>query len=223
MSKGLIVMSEFKKKVKLASGIRKLDLNNVTIRNAEERDVEGIYHVATSVGKKAKDPMQGYLMNDYESDPEGFKEKFSKTIELSDFFYVAEYIDHEYHAIVGFTFGLRKNNWLKENPTWLDECYFKPGFNMDNLNDFMMLEKIAVLDRFKRQGVGGMLSKRLIKDIKEKGIFDIFEEVIIAPVPNLPSVLFKKKRNFQLASMRYEELNNQVLTTLVYHRKLKRP
>lgn len=216
-------MKEFKKKVKLASGIHTLNLDNVKIRNAEEKDVDGIYHVASSVGKKIKDPMQGYLINDYDSDPEGFKEKFRGTIDLSDFFYVAEYIDEEYHAIIGFTFGLRKNNWLKENPSWIEECYFKPGFNKENLNDFMMLEKIAVLDRFKRQGVGSMLSKALIRDIKHQGIYDIFEEVVIAPVPNLPSVLFKKKRNFQLACMRYEELDTQVLTTLVYHRKLKRP
>lgn len=217
----MVLLSELKKKVKLASGIKMLNLDNVKIRNADQKDVEGIFHVAASVGKKNKDPMQGYLMNDYESDPQGFKEKFKKLIDLSDFFYVAEYIDKDYKAIVGFTFGLRKNNWLKENPNWIKDCYFKPDFNKDLLDDFMVLEKIAVLDRFKRQGVGSMLSKRLIKDIKSQGIYDIFEEVIIAPVPNLPSVLFKKKRNFKLVSMRYEEVGKQVLTTLVYHRKLK--
>lgn len=166
--------------------------------------------------------MQGFLINDYESDPESFKEKFRKSIELSDFFYVAEYIDHEYSAIVGFVLALRKSNWLKENLTWVDECYFKPDFKNENLDDFIVLDKIAILDRFKRQGVGSMLYKRLIRDIKRQGIYDVFEEVVIAPVPNLPSVLFKKKRNFNLACIRYEALNGQVLTTLVYHRKLKR-
>jgi len=216
------VLSEFKKKVKLASGIHTLNLDNVKIRNAEQKDVEGIYHVASSVGKKAKDAMQGYLMDDYTSDPEGYKEKFRTAVDVSDFFYVAEYIDPEYRAIVGFTFGFRKENWLKLNPEWSEDNYFRPDFNKEWLDNFMMLDKIAVLDRFKRQGVGSMLSKRLIRDIKGEGIFDIFEEVIIAPVPNLPSVLFKKKRNFMLASVRYEEHNNKILTTLVYHRKLKK-
>lgn len=215
-------MSEFKKKVKLAGGIHSLNLDNVKIRNAEEKDVEAIYYVASSVGKKRKNPMQGFLINDYESDPEGFKEKFRRSIELSDFFYVAEYIDHEYNAIVGFVLALRKSNWLKENLTWVDECYFKPDFNNENLEDFIVLDKIAILDRFKRQGIGSMLSKRLIRDIKQNGIYDIFEEVVIAPVPNLPSVLFKKKRNFMLACIRYEDIDSQVITTLVYYRKLKK-
>ena len=135
---------------------------------------------------------------------------------------MAEYIDHEYNAIVGFVLALRKSNWLKENLTWVDECYFKPDFNNENLEDFIVLDKIAILDRFKRQGIGSMLSKRLIRDIKQNGIYDIFEEVVIAPVPNLPSVLFKKKRNFKLACIRYEDIDNQVINTLVYHRKLKK-
>jgi GNAT superfamily N-acetyltransferase len=215
-------MSEFKKKVKLASGIHRLNLDNVKIRNAEDKDVEGIFHVASSVGKKTKDAMQGYLMDDYTLNPEASKEKLRIAVDISDFFYVAEYIDHEYHAIVGFTYGFRKENWLKLTPEWSVDSYFRPDFDNECLENFMMLDKIAVLDRFKRQGVGSMLSKRLIKDIKQVGIYDIFEEVIIAPVPNLPSVLFKTKRNFKLASMRYEKLNNKVLTTLIYHRKLKR-
>ena len=215
-------MSEFKKKVKLASGIHRLNLDNVKIRNAEQKDVDGIFHVASSVGKKTKDAMQGYLMDDYTLNPESSREKLSIAVDVSDFFYVAEYIDHEYHAIIGFTYGFRKENWLKLTPEWMGDSYFRPDFNKECLDDFMMLDKIAVLDRFKRQGVGSMLSKRLIRDIKEEGIYDIFEEVIIAPVPNLPSVLFKKKRNFMLASVRYEEHNNKTLTTLVYHRKLKK-
>lgn len=215
-------MSELKKKVKLASGIHRLNLDNVKIRNAEQKDVDGIFHVASSVGKKTKDAMQGYLMDDYTLNPEASKEKLRIAVDVSDFFYVAEYIDHEYHAIIGFTYGFRKENWLKLTPEWMGDNYFRPDFNKECLEDFMMLDKIAVLDRFKRQGVGSMLSKRLIRDIKEEGLYDIFEEVIIAPVPNLPSVLFKKKRNFMLASIRYEEHNNRILTTLVYHRKLKR-
>lgn len=47
-------MSDFKKRVKLAGEIQSLNLDNIKIRNAEERDVEAIYYVASSVGKKKK-------------------------------------------------------------------------------------------------------------------------------------------------------------------------
>ncbi len=215
-------MSQLKMRVKLPSGIQKVNLENVVVRKADEKDIEGIFHVAASVGKKIQDPMQGFLMDDYESDPEGYKNKLRRALRMSDYFYVAEYIEDDYIAILGFTFGLPKEVWLKENPEWLGDCYFRPDFDEKHLDNFMMLDKIAVLDRFKRQGMGGMLSKRLIKDIKEDGIFDIFEEVIIAPIPNLPSVLFKTKRKFKLASVRYEWHEGNVMTTLVYHRKLRR-
>lgn len=215
-------MSQLKMRVKLPSGIKKINLENVVVRKADEKDIEGIFHVASSVGKKVQDPMQGFLMDDYESDPEGHKNKLRRALEISDYFYVAEYIEDDYRAILGFTFGLPKEVWFRENPEWMEDCYFRPDFNQENLDNFIMLDKIAVLDRFKRQGLGGMLSKRLIKDIKEDGMFDIFEEVIIAPIPNLPSVLFKTKRKFKLASVRYEWHEGNVMTTLVYHRKLRR-
>lgn len=214
-------MSQLKRRVKLPSGIKTINLDNMVVRKAEEKDIEGIFHVASSVGKKEQDPMQGFLMDDYGSDPEAYKDKLKRALEISDYFYVAEYIEDDYRAILGFTFGLPKEVWLRENPDWLEDCYFRPDFDEGCLEKFMMLDKIAVLDRFKRQGIGGRLSKRLVKDMKEDGIFDIFEEVIIAPIPNLPSVLFKTKRRFKLASIRYEWHEGKVLTTLVYHRKLK--
>lgn len=214
-------MSEKMQDAKKTNGIRHLNLAKVKVRKAEEKDVDGIFNVASSTGKKRKDYMHGFLMDFYNSNPEGFKNKFRRDIALSDFFYVAEYSDKESRTIVGFTYGLSKENWLKRTPTWLDDCSFRPDFNMKNLDDFVVLEKIAVLDKYNRQGVGSMLSKRLIKDIKEKGIRDLFEEVIIAPVPNLPSVLFKKKRSFKLAATRFEEHNDQILTTLIYHKKIK--
>lgn len=215
-------MSQLKRRVKLPSGIKKINLENVVVRKAVENDIDGIFHVAASVGKKNQDPMQGFLMDDYGSDPEGYKNKLRRALEISDYFYVAEYIEDDYRSVLGFTFGLPKDVWLGKNPEWLDDCHFRPDFDEDNLENFIMLDKIAVLDRFKRQGIGGMLSKKLIKDIKANGMFDIFEEVIIAPVPNLPSVLFKTKRKFKLASVRYEWHDGKVMTTLVYHRKLRR-
>lgn len=191
------------------------------IRKAKQKDIEGIYRVASSTGKKLKNLQHGFLMDNYESDPEGFKNKFKRDIKLSDFFYVAEYSDNRTHVIVGFIFGLAKDNWLKRTPTWLEDCSFRPNFNMDNLNDYVMLEKIAVLDKYNRQGVGSMLSKRFFKDLKRNGIHDMFEEVIIAPAPNIPSLMFKKKRNLKLAATRFEEHNSKILTTLIYHKKIE--
>ncbi|MGM0397327.1 MAG: GNAT family N-acetyltransferase [Bacillota bacterium] len=215
-------MSQLKMRVKLPSGIKIINLENVVVRKADERDIEGVFHVAASVGKKEQDPMQGFLMDDYGADPEDSKNKLKKSLEISDYFYVAEYIEDDYSSILGFTFGLPKDVWLRENPKWVEDCYFRPDFDKKHLDNFIVLEKIAVLDRFKRQGIGGMLSKRLIKDIKEDGIYDIFEEVIISPVPNLPSVLFKAKRQFMLAGVRYEWHENRVMTTLIYHRRLRK-
>lgn len=218
----MIFLSNLKKRLKLPSGVKTIDIENVVVRKAEEKDIDGIFYVASSVGTKEKDPLQGYLMDDYESDPESYKDKLKKAIRVSRHFYVAEYLDEEHRTIVGFTFGYDKETWLRENPSWIDDNYFRPDFDLSHLDNFIVLDKIAVLSRLKRQGIGGLLSRRLTSDIKKEGIYDIFEEVIIAPVPNLPSVLFKKKRRFFLSSVRYERHEGKTLTTLVYHRELKK-
>ena len=214
-------MSELKGKLKLPTRIKTINIDDIEVRKATESDIEGIFNVAASVGQKRKDPLQGYLMDDYTSNPELHKVKLLKVLNEADHFYIAEDVIEESRRVVGFMIAYSKNKWLKNNSDWLVKNHFRPDFNSNNLENYIMLDKIAVLASLNRQGVGSKLYKRLIKVMREEKVYDIFEEVIISPTPNLPSVLFKTKRGLKLASVRYEEHVGKILTTLVYHRRIK--
>ena len=214
-------MVQLNSKLKMNNKMIEFDIDKIKIRKATKNDVEGIFKVAASVGRKNDDPLKGFLMDDYNSNPIYFKEKFLKAINLSNHFYVAEFTANDAKRIVGFVIAYSKKNWLKVTPDWLTENHFRPDFSKSSLDNYLMLDKVAALASLNRQGIGSKLFRKLSKVMREEKIYDVFEEVIISPTPNLPSVLFKSKRGFRLASVRYEEHKGKILTTLVYHRRLK--
>lgn len=91
---------------------------------------------------------------------------------------------------------------------------------MKNTDNFILVDKTAILAHLTGKGIGSELYKKLIEDIKAKGIRDIFAETIISPTPNFASLSFRIKQNYTLAGMRYENYLNQIFTTLIYHKSI---
>lgn len=189
---------------------------SVHIRKAVPKDSFDIYHIACTVGKNKKIPEQGFLVDDYTSDPKYFQSKLLRSIFELDHFYIAEINNR----IVGFLMAYTKAQWLKYNPEWLDEIYWHPKFDINNTKDFVIVDKTAIHSNLTGKGIGSKLYIKLIDDIKNKGISNIFAETIINPIPNFASLSFRKKQNYTLAGVRYEEYNNEILTDLVYYKPL---
>ncbi len=206
---------------KLSTGaIRALDkkslLDSIHIRKALPEDVKEIYRIATTVGHRDKDSNKGFLIDDYSSDPSKYKQMFLSRIFNLEHFYVA----HTPSRPVAFLMAYNKSDWLRYNPGWIDEIYWHPGFNRKNIKKFVLVDKTAVCSGLTGMGIGSKLYERLIHDITAKGIRNIFAETIVSPVLNFASLNFRKKQNYQLAGIRYEEYNNDILTDLIYHKSI---
>lgn len=189
---------------------------SIKVRRALPRDLQDIYKIACSVGNSKKESTQGFLVDDYSSNPKHYQAKFLQNIFELDHFYVAE----SYNKVVGFLIAYTKDQWLKDNEDWFNDIYWKPDFDMNNANDFILIDKTAILSHLTGQGIGSELYKLLITDIKPKGITDIFAETIISPTPNFASLSFRKKQIYTLAGVRYEDYLDQIFTTLVYHKSI---
>lgn len=60
--------------------------DRVIVRRAEMKDLGGIFNVAQSVGKAKKTSYDGFLMDNYEKNPDKYKKKFEKTFSLYNIF-----------------------------------------------------------------------------------------------------------------------------------------
>lgn len=138
-------MVQLNNKLRMNNKMIEFDIDKIKIRNATKNDIEGIFKVAASVGRKNNDPLKGFLMDDYNSNPVYFKEKFLKAIKLSNHFYVAEFTTNDAKRIVGFVIAYSKKNWLKVTPEWLEENHFRPDFSKASLDNYLMLDKVAAL------------------------------------------------------------------------------
>lgn len=183
---------------------------------AKKSDVDGIIKVAASVGKAKNDSKQGYLMDDYSKNKEKHRKKFEKAIEDSKFFYVVK----RRNNILGFLLAYEKNDWLKVEPKWVFATSWKGDFNKNALKKFVILEKIAVKSNLTGNGIGSELFKRFRQDALAAGIRTMFSETVLSPKPNFASMEFAMKQRYKLAGIRYEDFNKQLLTTIVYYRKL---
>lgn len=186
------------------------------VRKANKSDVNDIYGIACSVGTSEKISEQGFLVDDYRSNPRFYKRKLMKAINNLEHFYIAEY-----DKIYGFMIAYSKDEWLKDNPNWIKDVYWKPDFDKSKLDNFVVVDKTAVQADLTGQGIGSHIYTRLISDLKSEGIENIFAETIISPQPNFASLQFRKKQKYSLAGMRYEEYNNNMYTDLVYHKHVE--
>lgn len=195
---------------------KKALLQRITVRKAEPGDVKDIYKIAASVGQRNKVSEQGFLIDDYKSNPLGYMKMFLSRIRELDYFYVACL-----HKPVAFLMAYTKDQWLRYNPKWIENIYWKPDFDIRKTDSFILIDKTAVYSGMTGMGIGSRLYKRLIKDMTLNGISNIFAETVIDPVPNFASLQFRRKQKYRLAGMRYEEYQGRIITDLIYYKQAK--
>ncbi len=186
------------------------------VRKAKASDVHQVYNIASSVGSSTKIPEQGFLIDDYVSNPKYYKKKLLNAINSLKHFYVAEY-----ERIYGFMMAYTKEEWLSDNPDWIEDVYWSPDFDKSRLGNFIVVDKTAVQAGLTGQGIGSIIYKHLLKELNTNGVDTIFAETVISPLPNFASLQFRKKQKYVLAGMRYEDYNNTLFTDLVYYKNVK--
>ncbi|HHV77997.1 MAG TPA: GNAT family N-acetyltransferase [Firmicutes bacterium] len=191
-------------------------LSHLKIRKAVPGDVEGIIKVAASVGKSTKDPEIGFLVSDYSSNKLVHTFKLKRQFNNVDYFYVAETLGE----IVGFLQAYSKQKWLEENPFWLSEVYWKPGYAHIKNSDFAVIEKTAVIAPLTGYGIGSRLYEVLFQALRKDGLSGVIAETVVSPLPNLASLRFRVKQRYELVGIRYERVRDEMLTDLVYYKKV---
>ncbi len=204
-------LMNFYQETKISAAIPNID--TLQVRKATAKDVSSIYRIACSVGTKTKESYSGFLVDDYSAKPKYYQKFFQERILELDHFYVTEG-----HGILGFLMAYTKEQWLKYNPNWIDDAHWRPDFDMNKTNNFVVVDKTAILSNLTGKGIGSFLYKQLMKDLKTKGIKDIFAETIISPMPNFASLAFREKQKYTLAGTRYENYNDTLYTDLIYHK-----
>lgn len=192
--------------------------DRVIVRKAQERDLEGIFNVAVSVGKSKKTSYDGFLMDNYESKPDHFKKMFMRNIRNLRFFYVAQ----SKGEILGFIMAYTAEEWLSKNPDWTENIIWKPDFKVYEYENFVLTDKIAVRSDLRGCGIGSKMYKKYISDLKESSINHVFSETIIDPVPNFASLSFRQKQHFKLAGTRFEKYKGKMYTDLIYYKPVYR-
>lgn len=198
---------------------KKVQINNnlIKIRKALPKDVDEIYDIACSVGTKSKDSTKGFLMDNYVSNPNKYKKLFLNKIKELDYFYIAES-----NVTLGFLMAYTKKHWLKHNANWLDDIYWSPDFDKSKINNFVVIDKTAILAGQTGKGIGSKLYKNLLADINTANINNIFAETIINPTPNFASLAFRKKQRYMLAGVRYERYQKKLYTDLIYYKSVEK-
>ncbi|MDO9508674.1 MAG: GNAT family N-acetyltransferase [Thermovirgaceae bacterium] len=194
--------------------LREHQREHILVRKASPEDLQEIYHIACTVGKAQKNPYQGFLVDDYASDPRHYKEQFKKAIFELEHFYVAAIFDR----LLGFLMAYTKDQWLKYNEKWLEEVVWHPNFDLSKTKNFILVGKTAIRAHLTNRGIGSKLYARLIEDVRSRGFHNILAETVIDSVPNFASLSFRKKQNYSLAGIRYGEYRGEIITDLIYHK-----
>ena len=187
------------------------------LRQATSHDLDDIMSILKSLGSARKNPSLGFLMNNYSQNEPFFWKKYGSYLRSLSYKYVYE----EDGNVAGFLLAFTKDEWLNENPSWIKEIYWRPGFDRNRLNNFVLINQTAICPGKTGRGIGSMLYAALFDDLKANGSFHVFAETIVAPVPNLASLNFRLKQKYELAGVRYEDADNTVFTTLVYYKPVK--
>lgn len=159
------------------------------VRKAEVCDLNAIFDVAASVGTSEKVAEQGFLVDDYLSKPAYYKKKIKNWIQELEHFYIAEY-----DKVYGFMIAYTKEEWLRDNPEWLHDIYWNPEFDVTWTENFMVVDKTAVYSDLTGMGIGSLIYKRLLEDLKTDQIEHIFAETIISPQPNFASLQLERSK-----------------------------
>ena len=186
------------------------------IRKATIKDLDSIMAILKTLGTKEKNPDQGFMMNDYTANEDFYRQKYERDLMTLAYAYVYE----DETAVKGFLLAYGKEEWLKEVPSWEKDVFWHPGFNHQNLENFVLINQTGMFPGLTGKGIGSSLYKALFHDLSQAGIFNIFAETIIAPTPNFASLHFRLKQKYSLAGVRYEENDSTIFTTLVYHRHI---
>jgi ribosomal protein S18 acetylase RimI-like enzyme len=189
------------------------DIHEIRVKKADKSDIQGIFRVAASVGNSEKDSYSGFLMDDYQSDPDCFMKLFERMVDKLDYFYVAKE-----RETLGFLMAYTKDQWLEEHPDWIDTIHWSPEFDLRKIGSFAFIDKIAIMKGCGGKGIGSALYIPFIANLKADGIEGIFSETIIYPTPNFASLAFRKKQKHMLAGIRYEEFNGKILADGIYYK-----
>lgn len=193
----------------------------IKVRQVTAADIGAVYQIASSVGKSDKDSTQGFLVDDYASQPDFYMDKFARLAQRLEHFYVAENVSSASKPlVVGFLMAYTREQWLEDNPDWIDEVKWHPLFDQERLNSFVVVDKTAIRAHLTGHGIGSELYKRLIADIRPQGVTTIMAETIISPIPNFASLAFRKKQHYTLAGVRYEPYLGEMYTDLIYYKDI---
>ena len=192
------------------------DASKLLIRKATLTDLEGIFQLANEVGSARKNMNTGFLIDDYSVDPEMHKRRFKECIVAENYFYVAI----EKRKPIAFLMANSMEEWNSICPNWRQIVRWRPDFYWTNIKNFVYSEKMAVDINYAGKGIASLLYKSMISDMLSNNIHDIFSETIISPVPNMASLGFRRKQGFDLAGVRYEEFQKNIVTNLVFHKKI---
>ncbi|MEA3423315.1 MAG: GNAT family N-acetyltransferase [Bacillota bacterium] len=184
----------------------------IKVRKAVESDVDGIFNVASTVGKGKNESYGGFLMDDYKKNKEYFKNLFKEKIKELEFFYIAE----RNKKVIGFLIGYTEEEWCKDNTNWIGEISWNPDFDLNKTKKFILTDKIAISSNYTGRGVGSKIYKRLMNDMNKANYKYIFSETIVYPVANFASLSFMKKQSFELAGTRYEKYKGAMYFDHIY-------
>ena len=193
-----------------------INLDKINIRRAHKGDEIGVYKIACSVTEGGRDSYQGFLIDDFHLYPDYYIDQYKDRIENLRYFYVAE-LNGE---IVGFSLAYKKEMWLKYNPTWIEDIYWHPSFEMSHLDDFILIDKTAIEAKHTGKGIGSKIYRRIIEDMKENDIHYIFSETVVNPLPNFASLAFRQKQNYIMAGFRYEEHRGTIYSDMIFYKKV---
>lgn len=190
-------------------------VNLLNVRKATPGDLSGIYDVACTVGTSEKDPDQGFLIDDYKSNPRYYLNSIRNKIDSLESFYVAEY-----DQVYGFLIAYSKEQWIKNNPDWMESVQWKPGFDKTLLEDFVVVDKTAISAEYTGFGIGSRIYDYLLDDLRQKNIKHIFAETMICPNPNFASLHFRIKQLYEHVGVNYYSYLEHDYTDLVYHKQV---
>ncbi|MDO9528934.1 MAG: hypothetical protein Q7J27_07235, partial [Syntrophales bacterium] len=131
----------------------------IIVRKASPKDLHDIYSIACTVGKTLKDPYQGFLVDDYASDPGHFKAQFRRAIFELEHFYVAGI----HQGLLGFLMAYTKDQWLKYNENWLKEVIWHPNFDLGKTQNFILVGKKAIRAPLTTRARGSKIYTRQIE------------------------------------------------------------
>jgi L-amino acid N-acyltransferase YncA len=192
------------------------DTSKILIRKAKSKDLESIFQIANEVGSTRKNMNTGFLIDDYSEEPEKHKKRFKECIAAENYFYVAV----EKRKPIAFLMANSMEEWNAICPNWRQIVRWRPDFYWTSIKTFVYSEKMAVDINYAGKGIASLLYDSMMSDMLANNIHDIFSETIISPIPNMASLGFRRKQGFNLAGVRYEEFQKNIVTNLVYHKKI---